>query len=70
MTQQLTRKDIIVLPIAVVHLLVVLTLPLHHCAPFDRLLIAQDIIEQIAELCYAPGTQYAATQTMRYHRRG
>lgn len=47
MTQQLTRNDIDVLPITVAHLLVVSTLPLHHRDPFDRLLIAQAIVEQI-----------------------
>jgi len=46
MTQQLTRNDIDVLPITVAHLLVVSTLPLHHRDPFDRLLIAQAIVEQ------------------------
>jgi PIN domain nuclease of toxin-antitoxin system len=46
MTQQLTRDDIDVLPITVAHLLVVSTLPLHHRDPFDRLLIAQAIVEQ------------------------
>ena len=47
MTQQLTRNDIDVLSITVAHLLVVSTLPLHHRDPFDRLLIAQAIVEQI-----------------------
>jgi PIN domain nuclease of toxin-antitoxin system len=47
MTQQLTRNDIDVLSIAVAHLLVVSTLPLHHRDPFDRLLIAQAIVEQL-----------------------
>lgn len=46
MTQQLTCNDIDVLPITVAHLLVVSTLPLHHRDPFDRLLIAQAIVEQ------------------------
>ena len=47
MTQQLTRNDIDVLPITVDHLVMVATLPLHHRDPFDRLLIAQAIVEQI-----------------------
>jgi PIN domain nuclease of toxin-antitoxin system len=47
MTQQLTRNDIDVLPITVAHLVQVSTLPLHHRDPFDRLLIAQAIVEQI-----------------------
>ena len=47
MIQQLTRNDIDVLPITVAHLVIVSTLPLHHRDPFDRLLIAQAIVEQI-----------------------
>ena len=47
MTQQLTRNDIDVLPITVAHLVMVSTLPFHHRDPFDRLLIAQAIVEQI-----------------------
>ena len=47
MTEQLTRNDIDVLPITVAHLIVVSTLPLHHRDPFDRLLIAQAMVEQM-----------------------
>ena len=47
MTQQLTRNDIDVLPITVAHLVEVSTLPLHHRDPFDRLLIAQAMVEQV-----------------------
>ena len=47
MTQQLTRNDIDVLPITVAHLVMVSTLPFHHRDPFDRLLIARAIVEQI-----------------------
>ena len=46
MTQQLTQNDIEILPITVVPLIVVSTLPLHHRDPFDRLLIAQAMLEQ------------------------
>ena len=44
---QLTRNAIDLLPITVPHLALVSTLPLHHRDPFDRLLVAQAIIEQI-----------------------
>ena len=47
MTQQLTQNDIALLPITVAPLLVVSTLPLHHRDPFDRLLIAQAMVEQM-----------------------
>ena len=47
MTQQLTRNDINVLSITVSHLVMVSTLPLHHRDPFDRLLIAQAMVEQM-----------------------
>ena len=47
MTEQLTRNDIDVLPITVAHLVTVSTLPLHHRDPFDRLLIAQAMVEQM-----------------------
>jgi PIN domain nuclease of toxin-antitoxin system len=46
MTQQLTSNDIAVLSITVPHLVTVSTLPLHHRAPFDRLIIAQAMVEQ------------------------
>ena len=47
MTQQLTQNDIELLPITVAPLLVVSTLPLYHRDPFDRLLIAQAMVEQM-----------------------
>ena len=47
MTQQLTQNDIEILPITVTPLIVVSTLPLHHRDPFDRLLIAQAMVEQM-----------------------
>jgi PIN domain nuclease of toxin-antitoxin system len=45
--QQLTDNDIEVLPISMAHLGVVSTLPFHHGDPFDRLLIAQAMLEQL-----------------------
>ena len=47
MTRQLTSNDIDVLSITVPHLVTVSTLPLHHCDPFDRLIIAQAMAEQL-----------------------
>jgi PIN domain nuclease of toxin-antitoxin system len=46
--QQLTDNDIEILPISLSHLNVVATLPFHHRDPFDRLLIAQTIAEQLS----------------------
>lgn len=46
LTEQITRNDIDVLPITVPHLTTVATLPLHHRDPFDRLLIAQAMVER------------------------
>ncbi|MGH8000220.1 MAG: type II toxin-antitoxin system VapC family toxin [Brasilonema sp.] len=46
-TQQLSLNDFNLLDIKIDHLAVVATLPLHHRDPFDRLLIAQSIVEQI-----------------------
>lgn len=45
---QLTTNDIDILPASIDHLKVISTLPLHHKDPFDRLLIAQAMVEQIA----------------------
>lgn len=47
MPQQLAANAIEILPISLVHLGVVTTLPFHHRDPFDRLLIAQAMIEQL-----------------------
>ncbi len=47
MTQQLTSNDIDVLSITVPHLVTVSTLPLHHRDSFDRLIIAQVMVEQM-----------------------
>jgi PIN domain nuclease of toxin-antitoxin system len=47
MIQQLTSNDIDVLSITVPHLVTVSTLPLYHRDPFDRLIIAQAMVEQM-----------------------
>jgi PIN domain nuclease of toxin-antitoxin system len=44
--QQLAHNDINVLPISIAHLVVVASLPFYHRDPFDRLLVAQAMIEQ------------------------
>jgi len=45
--QQIALNSIEILPITLQHLTVVAKLPLHHRDPFDRLLIAQAIAEDI-----------------------
>jgi len=48
--QQIIINGIELLPITIDHIAVVSTLPLHHRDPFDRLLIAQAITENIPML--------------------
>jgi PIN domain nuclease of toxin-antitoxin system len=45
--QQTTLNSIAILPVTIPNLEVVATLPLHHRDPFDRLLIAQTIVENL-----------------------
>jgi PIN domain nuclease of toxin-antitoxin system len=45
--QQLIHNQIEILPIALPHLNLLITLPLHHRDPFDRLLICQVLAEQV-----------------------
>jgi PIN domain nuclease of toxin-antitoxin system len=45
--QQIALNNLEVLPISLEHLTVVSKMPLHHRDPFDRLLIAQSITENI-----------------------
>src|ERR1044071_20379 len=45
--QQLAQNAVDILPISLAHLTVVSTLPFHHRDPFDRLLLAQAMIEQL-----------------------
>lgn len=45
--QQLTLNQIDLLPIRVDHLKTVSTLPFHHRDPFDRLIVAQALVEKI-----------------------
>jgi PIN domain nuclease of toxin-antitoxin system len=46
-TQQLNLNDFSLLDINISHVTVVATLPLHHRDPFDRILIAQSVVENI-----------------------
>ncbi|MEH2293854.1 type II toxin-antitoxin system VapC family toxin [Nostoc sp.] len=48
--QQIIRNGIELLPITIDHITVVATLPLHHRDPFDRVLIAQSVVENISIL--------------------
>jgi PIN domain nuclease of toxin-antitoxin system len=45
--QQLEQNSIEILPVKLEHLIVVATLAFHHRDPFDRLLIAQAIVEDL-----------------------
>jgi PIN domain nuclease of toxin-antitoxin system len=53
-TQQLSLNNIELLPISVPHLAIVSTMPLHHRDPFDRLLIAQAMVENVAIVSVDP----------------
>ena len=45
MSDQIAQNHFMILPITVKHAAVLTTLPLHHRDPFDRLLIAQTMVE-------------------------
>ncbi|MFN6464105.1 MAG: type II toxin-antitoxin system VapC family toxin [Nostoc sp. DedVER02] len=45
--QQIIRNGIELVPITIDHIIAVATLPLHHRDPFDRILIAQALVENI-----------------------
>lgn len=47
LTQQLADNDVEVLPITLPQLAALTTLPFHHRDPFDRLLIAQAVVEHV-----------------------
>lgn len=46
-TEQMQRNRVELLPISISHTAQIITLPYHHRDPFDRLLIAQTIVEEI-----------------------
>ncbi|MBX7233458.1 MAG: type II toxin-antitoxin system VapC family toxin [Caldilineales bacterium] len=45
---QLLTNDFVLLPISVSHTAKVVNLPFHHRDPFDRLIIAQSLVEEIS----------------------
>jgi PIN domain nuclease of toxin-antitoxin system len=45
--QQLEQNDITILPIEISHLTKVINLPFHHRDPFDRLILAQALTEEL-----------------------
>ena len=47
MEREIVINDFRILPIELKHVAIITTMPLHHRDPFDRLLIAQAIVEQI-----------------------
>jgi PIN domain nuclease of toxin-antitoxin system len=47
MTDQIARNHFTIVPITVAHAAVLTTLELHHRDPFDRLLVAQAMIEDL-----------------------
>jgi PIN domain nuclease of toxin-antitoxin system len=47
MEERLLQSGFAILPISVRHLGVVATLPFHHRDPFDRLMVAQAIVEKV-----------------------
>jgi PIN domain nuclease of toxin-antitoxin system len=47
MQQGIAGNGFLILPIAPAHTAVLTTLPFHHRDPFDRLIIAQAIVEQM-----------------------
>jgi len=48
LTDHLARYSIAVLPVLLPHVLAVLKLPNHHKDPFDRILVAQSLVENIS----------------------
>ena len=47
MERELATNQFLILPIAPKHTAVLTTLPFHHRDPFDRLIIAQAMVEQM-----------------------
>ena len=46
-SEQVRRNDITLLPVALPHIVQVAALPYHHRDPFDRMLAAQSLVEQL-----------------------
>jgi len=47
MDQQIKDNDLRILPVQVHHVAALVNLPFHHKDPFDRLLVAQALVEQV-----------------------
>jgi len=47
LTEQIRRNDLDILPIGLYHAITLHGLPLHHRDPFDRMLVAQAIAEEL-----------------------
>lgn len=47
MTRQIEQNSFVILPIELTHAEVVSTLPFHHRDPFDRMLVAQAMVERV-----------------------
>jgi PIN domain nuclease of toxin-antitoxin system len=47
MNDQIQINELAILPLEVAHSAAIITLPFHHKDPFDRLLIAQSLVETI-----------------------
>lgn len=47
-TRQLEENDITLYPIQIAHTALVVTMPFHHRDPFDRLIIAQSLADNLA----------------------
>jgi PIN domain nuclease of toxin-antitoxin system len=62
--QQLSTNHIEILPIEIDHLSLIADLPFHHRDPFDRMLIAQGLKEQLPIL--SKDTAFDAYQVERY----
>lgn len=62
LSRQLARNDVRVLPISLAHVLRLETLPLHHRDPFDRVLLAQSLEEDMPIVTADPLlARYSAT---------
>ncbi len=54
MQRQVTDNNFTILPISMAHAAAVTTLPFHHRDPFDRMLVAQALVEKIPLLSADP----------------
>lgn len=64
LTEQLSRNDLEILPIYLRHALRVYELPDHHKDPFDRLLVAQALAENLALVTADPSIASYPVETV------